>query len=80
MQAQLDSLTCITPALLSFILIYQNEVFTAKEHIQKLILIKIGIWKSYRTTLNSNNHISHKTYEISACSLTNQTHTKIGIV
>ncbi len=75
MQAQLDSLICITPAPLSLVLIYQNEVFTAKEHIQNLILIKTGIWNWYCITLNSNNHISYKKYEISTCSLTNQTHT-----
>ena len=60
MQAQLDSLICITPAPLSLILIYQNEVFTAKEHIQNLILIKIGIWNWYCITLNNDNHISYK--------------------
>ena len=38
-QAQLDSLTCITLAPLSFIPVYQNETYTAKEHIQNLILI-----------------------------------------
>ena len=75
MQAQLDSLICVTPAPLSPVLIYQNEVFTAKEHIQNLILIKTGIWNWYCMTLNSNNHISYKKYEISTCSLTNQTHT-----
>ena len=79
MQAQLDSLICITPAPLSLILIYQNEVFTAKEHIQNLILIKTGIWNWYCMTLNSNNHISYKKYEISTCSLINQTHTQISI-
>ena len=75
MQALLDSLICETPAPLSLILIYQHEVFTAKEHIQNLILIKTGIWNWYCITLNSNNHISYKKYEISTCSLTNQTHT-----
>ena len=75
MQAQLDGLICVTPAPLSLILIYQHEVFTAKEHIQNLILIKTGIWNWYCITLNSNNHISYKKYEISTCSLTNQTHT-----
>ena len=75
MQAQLDSLSCTISAPLSFILMYQNEVFTAKEHIQNLILIKTGIWNWYCITLNSNNHISYKKYEISTCSLTNQTHT-----
>jgi len=75
MQAQLDSLICVTPAPLSLVLIYQHEVFTAKEHIQNLILIKTGIWNWYCITLNSNNHISYKKYEISTCSLTNQTHT-----
>ena len=39
MQAQLDSLTCITLAPLSFIPVYKNETYTAKEHIQNLILI-----------------------------------------
>ena len=78
MQAQLDSLICVTPAPLSLILIYQNEVFTAKEHIKNLILIKTGIWNWYCITLNSNNHISYKKYEISICSLTNQTHTQIS--
>ena len=54
---ELDSLICIIPAPLSFILIYQNEVFIAKEHIQNLILIEIGIWNWYCITLNNNNHI-----------------------
>ena len=81
MQAQLHSLICITPAPLSFILIYQNEVFTAKQLIQNLILIiliKIGIWDWYCITLNNNNHISYKEYEISTCLLTNQTHTQVS--
>ena len=61
MQTQPDSLICITPAPLSFILIlYQNEVYTAKEHIQNLILTTIGIWNWYCITLNNNNHISYK--------------------
>ena len=42
MQAQLDSLICITTAPMSIILTYQNEMITAQEHIQNLILIKIG--------------------------------------
>ena len=78
MQAQLDGLICVTPAPLSLILIYQHEVFTAKEHIQNLILIKTGIWNWYCITLNSNDHISYKKYKISTCSLTNQTHTQIS--
>ena len=43
MQAQLDSLICITPAPLSFILIYQNEEFTAIEHVLNLILMKLTL-------------------------------------
>ena len=77
--AAIDSLICITPAPLSFILLYHNEVSTAKEHIQNLILTKTGIWNWYCITLNSNNHISYKKYEISTCSLINQTHTQISI-